>query len=378
MAFRCTAPYLGWSSNGRGWLGGHSRVSCSQGIDCHSTRHTHYKCKSEELETKPTGTLSRPSFSTSTISITFHQHISGMCKLFRTASKAFLLSGDNLIWASWVYLSFGECPMCSEEPTTHLRLWSSSLPSHQCSSHMDPSTPLPFVLHHLPQLPVARESALSSRPGQNHPRMTHGLLLPAGPSCLSWQRLSHRRLLKEVPEDWKGLWGQTSTSGGQREEPRWLEPRGWGWCQAQELEAHKTGFIKLWGGCQLLVLGEWEKTWKMELTASGTTCHSWDAELLPGQHWQPCSLLQHPTGTVQWEGGTQAPPQLCHTPSTDWGWAVTRNSGWECSLLLPQVNSTWVPAQSVGSSAGTTDGVHPGRAGQEAGCRMGEEQHRLG
>ena len=42
-AQRCT--YLGGPSEGRGWFGGHSGFSHSQGVDCHSTRHTDYKSK---------------------------------------------------------------------------------------------------------------------------------------------------------------------------------------------------------------------------------------------------------------------------------------------------------------------------------------------
>lgn len=35
-----SGPYLGGSSDGRGWFGGHCRVSYGQRVDGHSARHT--------------------------------------------------------------------------------------------------------------------------------------------------------------------------------------------------------------------------------------------------------------------------------------------------------------------------------------------------
>lgn len=108
-----TAPYLGWPSNRRGWFGGHSRFSCSQGIDCHSPRHTNYKARGKSWKVKLTVTLQSLSSGSS-----LPEHIN-------SSNHSGPPSKHSMLWLS----SWPNAMGLSLSHVLRGSLWSPSLPS---------------------------------------------------------------------------------------------------------------------------------------------------------------------------------------------------------------------------------------------------------
>lgn len=137
-----TAPYLGWPSNRRGWFGGHSRFSCSQGIDCHSPRHTNYKARGKSWKVKLTVTLQSLS---SGSSLSEHINSSNHSGPPSKHSMLWLLSWPNAMGLS---LSPLRSAPCAQRKHTHLRPVVTLTTITQHSSHRAPgasSVPLPPV-----------------------------------------------------------------------------------------------------------------------------------------------------------------------------------------------------------------------------------------